>query len=166
MKATILKSVVLVTLFFAAVINFQASAQDNFVTNEEVVNDLVVSKTIYKNDGMLYRHMKYDYGYDEQNRMVSKEAFKWDEKNKNWMQYYKVTYSYSDNEIVMDYAKWNSRKKVYDQEKERNIYELNDANQPVAYINFGWDKKNNDWKLIDMQTYTYNDFLLAENNKI
>lgn len=62
MKTTVLfRMIVLVAMVFAGIANATVKAQgNNFITNEEKVDDLVVSKVIYRLDGSLYRHMKYD----------------------------------------------------------------------------------------------------------
>lgn len=85
MKTTVLfRMIVLVAMVFAGIANTTVKAQgNNFITNEEKVDDLVVSKVIYRLDGSLYRHMKYDFTYDDQKRMSSKEAFKWDASTEN-----------------------------------------------------------------------------------
>ena len=86
MKTTVLfRMIVLVAMVFAGIANTTVKAQgNNFITNEEKVDDLVVSKVIYRLDGSLYRHMKYDFTYDDQKRMSSKEAFKWDASTEKW----------------------------------------------------------------------------------
>ena len=80
MKTTVFfRMIVLVVMTITGVVNAELKAQDtNFVTNEVKEGDLVTSKVIYRMDGSLYRHMKYDFSYDDQNRMTAKEAFKWD----------------------------------------------------------------------------------------
>lgn len=85
MKTTVLfRMIVLVAMVFAGIANTTVKAQgNNFITNEEKVDDLVVSKVIYRLDGSLYRHMKYDFTYDDQKRISSKEAFKWDASTEN-----------------------------------------------------------------------------------
>ena len=89
MKTTVLfRMIVLVAMVFAGIANATVKAQgNNFITNEEKVDDLVVSKVIYRLDGSLYRHMKYDFTYDDQKRMSSKEAFKWDASTEKWIPY-------------------------------------------------------------------------------
>ena len=61
MKTTVLfRMMVLVAMVFAGIANAELKAQNNnFITNEEKVDDVVVSKVIYRLDGSLYRHMKY-----------------------------------------------------------------------------------------------------------
>lgn len=86
MKTTVFfRMIVLVVMTITGVINAELKAQDtNFVTNEVKEGDLVTSKVIYRMDGSLYRHMKYDFSYDDQNRMTAKEAFKWDGGHDKW----------------------------------------------------------------------------------
>ena len=97
MKTTVLfRMIVLVAMVFAGISNATVKAQNNnFITNEETVGDLVVSKVIYRLDGSLYRHMKYDFTYDDQKRMATKEAFKWDASTDKWLPYFKIDYTYS-----------------------------------------------------------------------
>ena len=130
MKTTVLfRMMVLVAMVVAGIANTELKAQDNnFITNEEKVDDLVVSKVIYRLDGSLYRHMKYDFTYDDQKRVTAKEAFKWD-----------------SNEITLVYARWNNSHRAYDDSVEKSVYELNDANMPIAYMNYKW----NDYKWIE-----------------
>ena len=92
MKTTVLfRMIVLVAMVFAGIANTTVKAQgNNFITNEEKVDELVVSKVIYRLDGSLYRHMKYDFTYDDQKRMSSKEAFKWDASTEKWIPYFKL----------------------------------------------------------------------------
>lgn len=95
MKTTVLfRMIVLVAMVFAGIANTTVKAQgNNFITNEEKVDELVVSKVIYRLDGSLYRHMKYDFTYDDQKRMSSKEAFKWDASTEKWIPYFKIDYT-------------------------------------------------------------------------
>ena len=151
MKTTALfRIIVLVAMVFTGVANANLKAQEDnkFITNEEKVGELIVSKTIYKLDGSLFRHMKYDFTYDDQKRMTSKEAFKWDAAREAWAPYFKIDYTYSTNEITLVYARWNASHKAYDTAVEKSIYELNDANMPVAYLNYKW----NDYKWMETET--------------
>ena len=114
MKTTVLfRMMVLVAMVVAGIANTELKAQDNnFITNEEKVDDLVVSKVIYRLDGSLYRHMKYDFTYDDQKRVTAKEAFKWDSSTEKWIPYFKIDYTYSSNEMPIAYMnyKWNDYK--------------------------------------------------------
>ncbi len=55
----VFKALALAVITLVNLLNTQAMAQDNFITNEEVKNNLVVSRTIYKQDGnYLHNHMR------------------------------------------------------------------------------------------------------------
>ncbi len=111
----------------------EAKAQDNFITNEEVKNNLVVSRTIYKQEGSyLHNYLRYEFAYDEQDRLVSKTAVKWDGAVDEWKPYFQMTYRYEVGEIVMSYARWNESTHSYSKDVKQTTYELNEENVPVA----------------------------------
>jgi hypothetical protein len=83
--------------------------------------------------------------YDDQKRVTAKEAFKWDSSTEKWIPYFKIDYAYSSNEITLVYARWNNSHRAYDDSVEKSVYELNDANMPIAYMNYKW----NDYKWIE-----------------
>ena len=114
--------------------NVEALAQEtNFITNEEVENNLVVAKTIYKQDGnYLHNHMRYEFTYDDANRLVSKTAAKWDGATDKWVPYFQMTYRYEANEIIMSYARWDENRQTFSKDPKQTVYELNEENIPVA----------------------------------
>ena len=135
MKTTSLfKAVALVTLMITGVLNAEVKAQEGFITNKVMNGELVASKTIFKQEGScLHQYMQYTFAYDDQNRLVSKEASKWDGAKGAWVPYFKITFQYSDNEITTNYARWNKSHKAYDEAVQKNVYELNDENMPTVY---------------------------------
>ena len=115
----------------ASVINFSASASNptQYVKNEEITGELMTAKTIFKNeDGHLFRHLRYTYTYDNENRVISKQASKWDSSKESWIPYFKINVSYTNNEVELNYARWNSKSNAYDSNVEKTVYELNDSN--------------------------------------
>ena len=90
------KAVVMLAVVMASVMNFSASASNptQYVKNEEMTGELMTAKTIFKNeDGHLYRHLRYTYTYDTENRVTSKEASKWDSSKEAWVPYFKMDVS-------------------------------------------------------------------------
>ena len=82
------KAVVMMVVVMASVMNFSASASNptQYVKNEEMTGELMTAKTIFKNeDGRLFRHLRYTYTYDNENRVASKEASKWDSVKEAWV---------------------------------------------------------------------------------
>ena len=127
----IFKAVVMVAVVMASVMNFSASAANptQYVKNEEMTGELMTAKTIFKNeDGHLFRHLRYTYTYDNENRVTSKEASKWDSAKEAWIPYFKMEVSYTDNEVELNYARWNSKSNAYDSNIQKSFYELNDDN--------------------------------------
>ena len=115
------KAVVMVAVVMASVMNFSASASNptQYVKNEEMTGELMTAKTIFKNeDGHLFRHLRYTYTYDNENRVTSKEA---------WVPYFKMDVFYANNEVELSYARWNSKSNAYDSNIQKSFYELNDA---------------------------------------
>ena len=132
MKATVFsKAVVMIAVVMASVMNFSASAVNpaKYVKNEEMTGELMTAKTIFRNeDGHLFRHLRYTYTYDNENRVSSKEASKWDSEKEAWVPYFKLDVEYADTEVELSYARWNSRSNAYDSKVEKTVYEVNDEN--------------------------------------
>ena len=125
------KAVVMVAVVMASVMNFSANASNptQYVKNEEMTGELMTAKTIFKNeDGHLFRHLRYTYTYDNENRVTSKEASKWDSSKETWVPYFKMDVSYTNNEVELSYARWNSKSNAYDSSIEKTVYEMNDDN--------------------------------------
>ena len=125
------KAVVMVAVVMASVMNFSANASNptQYVKNEEMTGELMTAKTIFKNeDGHLFRHLRYTYTYDNENRVTSKEASKWDSSKETWVPYFKMDVSYANNEVELSYARWNSKSNAYDSSIEKTVYEMNDDN--------------------------------------
>ena len=125
------KAVVMLAVVMASVMNFSASASNptQYVKNEEMTGELMTAKTIFKNeDGRLYRHLRYTYTYDTENRVTSKEASKWDSSKEAWVPYFKMNVSYANSEVELSYARWNSKSNAYDSSIKKTVYEMNDDN--------------------------------------
>ena len=125
------KAVVMLAVVMASVMNFSASASNptQYVKNEEMTGELMTAKTIFKNeDGRLYRHLRYTYTYDNENRVTSKEASKWDSSKEAWVPYFKMDVFYANNEVELSYARWNSKSNAYDSSIKKTVYEMNDDN--------------------------------------
>ena len=102
MKTTnLFKAVAFVAMVIVSIMNSEVKAQDRFITNEEVQNDLIVAKTIFKQSGTyLYNHMRYEFTYDDENRLTNKTASKWDGVKEKWMPYFRMSYQYTGVDYV------------------------------------------------------------------
>ena len=96
------KAVVMLAVVMASVMNFSASASNpnQYVKNEEMTGELITARTIFKNEDS------------------SQEA---------WVPYFKMDVSYTNSEVELSYARWNSKSNAYDSNIQKSFYELNDA---------------------------------------
>ena len=109
LKAVVLSAVILVCGLSAA-----ADNKSNLIYNSEEVNGMKVSETIYKmENSALANYMKYNYKYDEQNRMTESQAMKWDSTKEEWTNDMCIRYAYQGKSITTTYYKWNKNKKEY-----------------------------------------------------
>ena len=111
--------VFLKTVALSAVILFSAMAasaanKNNLIYNSEEVNGVKVAETVYKMDGStLANYMKYNYKYDDQNRMTESEALKWNAVKNTWTNDMCIRYAYQGKSVTTTYYKWNNRKNTY-----------------------------------------------------
>ena len=115
MKAkNLLKSLCASALFLMSTVTLSAENDSNLFYNSEVANGLKVAETIYKADGSgLANYMKYNYTYDEQNRLTMSEAMKWDASSGQWQKDMCMRYAYEGKHITTTYYQWNERKGEY-----------------------------------------------------
>ena len=111
--------VFLKTVALSAVILFSAMAasaanKNNLIYNSEEVNGVKVAETVYKMDGStLANYMKYNYKYDDQNRMTENEALKWNAVKNTWTNDMCIRYAYQGKSVTTTYYKWNNKKNTY-----------------------------------------------------
>jgi hypothetical protein len=78
------------------------------------VNGVKVAETVYKMDGStLANYMKYNYKYDDQNRMTENEALKWNAVKNTWTNDMCIRYAYQGKSVTTTYYKWNNKKNTY-----------------------------------------------------
>ena len=109
MKA--LKTLILFSFLFVCGMNVSADNKSNLIYNSEEVNGMKVAETVYKMDGStLANYMKYNYKYDDQNRMTESEAMKWNAVKNTWTNDMCIRYAY---QVTTTYYKWNNKKGTY-----------------------------------------------------
>lgn len=109
-----LKAVILSALLMICGMNVMADNKSNLIYNSEEVNGLKVAETVYKMDGiMLTNYMKYNYKYDDQQRMTESEAQKWNGSKEAWVNDMCIRYAYEGKMVTTTYYKWNQKKGEY-----------------------------------------------------
>lgn len=115
MKAKVsLKTVIVSALLLVCGLNASADNKSNLIYNSEEVNGMKVAETVYKMDGnTLANYMKYNYKYDDQNRMTESEALKWNSTKNTWGKDMCIRYAYQGKRMTTTYYKWNNKKGEY-----------------------------------------------------
>ena len=74
----------------------------------------MVGQTVYKMDGgTLANYMKYNYKYDDSQRMTESETQKWDSSTNKWANDLRINYTYAGKTITTNYFKWNKKNNNY-----------------------------------------------------
>ena len=94
----------------------------------------------------LKQHLKYEFQYDAANRLIQKEAWKWNAGAQTYEHYYCLNYHYADDEVTLEYALWNEKAEAYDAANEKAVYQLEAGN--VNYFAFEWNRHLQDWNLM------------------
>ena len=115
MKAKVsLKTVIVSALLLVCGLNASADNKSNLIYNSEEVNGMKVAETVYKMDGnTLANYMKYNYKYDDQNRMTESEALKWNSTKNTWGKDMCIRYANQGKTMTTTYYKWNNKKGEY-----------------------------------------------------
>ncbi|WP_297328416.1 DUF3836 domain-containing protein [uncultured Bacteroides sp.] len=109
-----LKLMFLSALLFTCGLNVSADNKNNLIYNSEEVNGVMVGQTVYKTEGTtLANYMKYNYKYDDQNRMTESEALKWNANKNTWANDLCIRYAYQGKSLTTTYYKWNNKKSEY-----------------------------------------------------
>lgn len=128
------------------------NVEKNFVYNEVRNGNQVESKMVYKlnDDKYLNYHLKYNFKYDAENRILQKEVLKWNEINQAFERYYCLNYNYSEAGTDVEYAMWNNETNDYSDVKEKAVYLY--SGDGISYLSYKWNDKDSDWKLMAEQT--------------
>ena len=108
------------------------------------------TRTICKPDKSgkyLVPHLKYFFTYDEDGRVVKKEAHRWNNDSKSWTQSYLLNISYEESCTTVDYASWSNKKADYTSDKERAVYTLYNE-EIVSYACYKQSENNEEWILV------------------
>lgn len=140
------------TVILSAVMAMATSAGSisNFAYNSVINDGKVESQTVHEvqNQKYLQPHLKYNYTYDEQNRLIQKEVLKW---NKQVQKYDKdrcLTITYDTDETAVEYAFWNAGTNAYSNIKEKAAYRGNETGMAENYQSYAWNERQNEWDLV------------------
>lgn len=118
------------------------AAQDNskFAYNARTNGGRVESIEVLKNENTyLSQSLQYRFLYDSADRLVSKEALKWNSLKREWEPARRYTYTYGDTGYTMQMSEWDAEKGEYAAACEQSNYYMV-ADKVMAVDTF---RKNN-----------------------
>jgi len=150
-KAVNVCMLVCVMCFVASVNNVKSQTTDGFYydSNRELAPN-APTRTICKLDESgkyLVPHLKYFFTFDDEGRVVKKEAHRWNKDSKSWTQSYILNISYEESCMTLDYATWNKEDLAYASNKERAVYTMQNEDV-VSYAYFKLSQNEEEWILV------------------
>lgn len=109
-----MKIITVATILLASISLFNNGSE--YVYNTEGHEDVISSTVVYKkseNGKFLSHHLKYNYTYDEQQRLVKKEVLKWNSCSATWENSHCLNYEYGASGYSIEYALWNKSASEY-----------------------------------------------------
>lgn len=109
---TIITAATVLAMYF----NVNTKNVDNkYYYNANVENNKVTSVIILKNDNNnLAQKVKYNFVYDNDNNLTTKEALKWNSEKQNWENYYVLNFNYFADGYTVSRRDWNKKTSNYD----------------------------------------------------
>ncbi len=110
-----------------------AKAQE-YITHDKMEGEVLVTRFIYKVEDDLQYHLKSDFAYDDQNRLVTKETFLWNERKQKWIPRRRIHYSYQDSKIIITGDNWDKHRRVYTENVRQSSYEIQGTGLQIVQL--------------------------------
>lgn len=128
----------------------------------------ITSQTVYQVDRSgkyLQQHLKYEFTYDEEERVTEKEILKWDKQSQQWEKTFRLTYHYHASGHTLELSKWNRETEAYGAAVEKAHYLRTENNHPEIYESYHLDEVTQEWNLTLAHLIEVNDQNLWARNQ-
>ena len=126
-----------------------AGINGKYVYNTECdSNNVVTNQTVYKTDNSgryLTNKLKYNFTYDDQKRLTSKETFRWNAEEGKWTNESMMSYTYGAEGYSMELVFWNKTANQYSDVRQKCEYTLVDNNIMEVAI-YKWNTTTNSFE--------------------
>ena len=152
----------------AMYLNSLGTEYSSYLNNAEMQNGKVASINVYDNsEKYLSQKLQYRFLYDSDNRLVSKEALRWNAAAQQWQPSYRLNYVYEADGYTLELQRWDAAKWAYAMAEDMTDYRL--VLGIVTAVNtYRWCDEANSYELADnmliMQPHT--DYLIAQNTLV
>jgi len=126
-----------------------AGINGKYVYNTECdSNNVVTNQTVYKTDysgRYLTNKLKYNFTYDDQKRLTSKETFRWNAEEGKWTNESMMSYTYGAEGYSVELVYWNKDANQYSDIRQKCEYTLVDTNIMEVAI-YKWNTTTNSFE--------------------
>lgn len=143
------------------------SVNNDFLYKTEFTPEQIIcGKIIYENnDGYYQQSLHYNYKYDEQNRLLTKEVQTWNTDENKWENTYCLNYEYKNDNQMIVRQNWNVRNNSYSDFVEKMEFQVI-GESVYSVTTHKWNCNQKDWAFVN-RTAIYNphaDFLTNINS--
>lgn len=118
---TIITAATVATMFF----NMANTTTGEYAYNADIESGRVENMYVMKHDGKyLNNKLRYQYTYDEWDRLIQKEALLWNNETRSWEPDYCLYFAYTENGYHVERSEWDSKAQRYGDAHERMEYEM------------------------------------------
>ena len=132
MKTNLIKRMICILLFSIAIVQFSNARNTikypSYTYSNQGAKELAETQIISQVDRTgkyLSPLLKYEFTYDDKNQLLSKEAFRWNIFRQIWEQSFHLKFSYQENTVTAEYARWDYHKKSYQPYTQKAVYKIN-----------------------------------------
>lgn len=149
----------------AMYLNSLGSESSRYLYNAEMQNGKVASINVYDNsEKYLSQKLQYRFLYDSANRLVSKEALKWNAALQQWQPSHRLNYVYEPDGYTLELQRWDAVNSAYAMAEEKTEYRMVLGN--VTAVNtYKWCDEAKGYELADnmLVMHPQADYLIAQN---
>jgi hypothetical protein len=142
-----MEAIITTATIMAMYFNVATSNGGNYCYNADVENNKVMNIEVLNKEGKyLSQKLQYRFTYDDQNRLASKEALKWNADKQRWESYYVLDLAYVDGGYTLERHNWNATTHAYDVASEKMEYQMLGENV-MAVNHYKMAKDNKGYEL-------------------
>lgn len=102
-------------------VSAKTNISNNIIYNLEERDGILVGQTLYKQEGKtLTQYLKYNYVYNNQNKIVENNIEKWDAEQNKWVNGLTMRYNYDGQNVSIKSYKWDNDRNNYQLLPEKN----------------------------------------------
>lgn len=136
MKKSVLKSglvaaIAAVMMSCTTTASAQTTNTTKYIYGQNDTNTTVY--TLNEDGKTLTRKLKYEYKHNEAGQVIEKKAYRWDAYRELWKPAYLLTVTPGQFETKLNYAEWNAKDRVFNNNEQETVYRVDNNENLFAY---------------------------------